>query len=288
MTVIERLALTLGSIKISYLAAGPSDESSEVIFLLHDGAYGSDAELAWAQAIPTLSRRYRVIAPDLLGYGQSDKVAYFDRTVHSAQTDLVAAICTALGLNDRRVHFVGTSFGGGLVVSAAARQPSVWPMASGVSIGGTSGYARHRAVFAQLQDYDQSMEDARRITGLLVAADLDTLTEHVVRRHSNGMLPGHWETLCAPRVHSPAAVAAASGASRPSPLDFLSNCDVPLLFVEGREDRLLESGWARRLAAVAPNGEATEIEGAHCPNIDNPTEVTAAILRFVGRRTENP
>jgi pimeloyl-ACP methyl ester carboxylesterase len=56
---------------VSCLAAG---ESGSAVLLLHGG--GLDfAALSWEEVIGPLSEKHRVFAPDLPGYGQSDKPA---------------------------------------------------------------------------------------------------------------------------------------------------------------------------------------------------------------------
>jgi len=55
-------------------------EDRPPLLLLHDGMYGADALTAWDQVAPILAEKYFVIAPDLLGFGQSDKVVFLDRS----------------------------------------------------------------------------------------------------------------------------------------------------------------------------------------------------------------
>lgn len=48
-------------------------EGTDTILLLH-GAGVDSALMSWAEVIPLLSEKYRVIAPDLPGYGDSDRI----------------------------------------------------------------------------------------------------------------------------------------------------------------------------------------------------------------------
>src|ERR1700748_3552802 len=65
----------LGGIRSHYLQAGPS--TGETIVLLHSGEFGAGAELCWERVIGALGRHYRVIAPDWLGFGESDRIYDF-------------------------------------------------------------------------------------------------------------------------------------------------------------------------------------------------------------------
>ena len=61
--------LELHGNRVAYYDEGPR-EGHETLLLIH-GMAGSSA--TWRSVIPQLSRNYRVIAPDLLGHGGSDK-----------------------------------------------------------------------------------------------------------------------------------------------------------------------------------------------------------------------
>ncbi|GAA1497871.1 alpha/beta fold hydrolase [Paeniglutamicibacter kerguelensis] len=272
---MNMLNISLGAIEIAYYDVGPRD-AEDVIVLLHDGAYGSSAKLAWERMMPELAGSFRVIAPDLVGYGSSSKVTFFDRPPQAAHGDVIAAFLAKVGIEAPRVHAVGSSFGGSVAVTAARMQFGR-PWTSAVSIGGSLGYGRNGDAFDELQRYDQSLEDARRITGLLVE-DVDRWETHVKERHANGLLPGHWEALSAARVKAPQR----NGAAGPPPLsERLASCQAPVLFVEGEDDQLLVRGWTEDLAAMVPNGRAITVPGAHCPNIDRPEGVLEVIVNFV-------
>lgn len=61
--------VTIGKIKTHYWEAGVGDQ---VVVLVHGGGL-DNARLSWELLIPELAKNLRVIAPDMPGYGQSDK-----------------------------------------------------------------------------------------------------------------------------------------------------------------------------------------------------------------------
>src|SRR5690606_30152672 len=65
--------IVVDDIRTHYLEAG---EGPPVV-LLHSGEFGGAAELSWEFTIPALAAHYRVIAPDWLGFGRTDKVHDF-------------------------------------------------------------------------------------------------------------------------------------------------------------------------------------------------------------------
>ncbi len=87
-----------------------------VVLLLH--GLGCD-HTTWESVIDSLSRRYTVIAPDLLGHGLSDKprADYSVGGYANGMRDLL----TCLGID--RVTVVGHSFGGGIAMQFAYQFP---------------------------------------------------------------------------------------------------------------------------------------------------------------------
>ena len=97
MTSITHHTIRANGIRQHYLEAG----SGPPVVLLHGFP---ETSYAWRYQIPPLSRHYRVIAPDLRGYGETDKPAsgYDKRTM--AQ-DLVALSDKHNKEKARRVNF---------------------------------------------------------------------------------------------------------------------------------------------------------------------------------------
>ncbi|KRF06749.1 hypothetical protein ASG88_19280 [Nocardioides sp. Soil777] len=90
--------------------------SGPALLLLH--GLGCD-HTTWAPVIDSLARRYTVIAPDLLGHGESDKprADYSVGGYANGMRDLL----TVLGID--RVSVVGHSFGGGVAMQFAYQFP---------------------------------------------------------------------------------------------------------------------------------------------------------------------
>lgn len=256
-----------------YLEAG--EPGNPTVVLVHDGAFGATAELCWAPVIERLSGEFHVLAPDLLGWGGTDKVVYLDRSPYAARVPHVAAWCRAVGV--RHAVFVGASFGGSLVLRALADPSAPWPMARAVSVSGTGGPYRLPAGIEALGSYEPSLAEAQRLTGLLVTG-LDGLAEHVEQRYRNSLVPGHWEAMKAPVLKNPAVERALP--SDPF-FDQLAQVTAPVLLVEGRNDQLLEKQWAKKLADVCPAVEVAETDYGHEPNIEAPDALVDLILPFL-------
>jgi pimeloyl-ACP methyl ester carboxylesterase len=99
---------------VGYRRAG--EDSDEVVLLIH-GLAGSSK--TWDLVMPTLGDRYDVIAPDLLGHGESAKPMgdYSLGAFASGLRDLLAV------LDVSSVTIVGHSFGGGIAMQLAYQHP---------------------------------------------------------------------------------------------------------------------------------------------------------------------
>ena len=109
---IEVQYLTIHGHKRAFVKTG----SGPALLLLH--GLGCD-HTTWLPVIAALSRRYTVIAPDLLGHGQSAKprADYSVGGYANGMRDLL----TVLGID--KVTVVGHSFGGGVAMQFAYQFP---------------------------------------------------------------------------------------------------------------------------------------------------------------------
>ncbi|MGE6370910.1 alpha/beta fold hydrolase [Planococcus kocurii] len=74
----------------------------------------------YQEMIEELQKEYRVIAPDMLGYGWSDRRDRFDRSLH-VQAKVITGLMDRLELE--KIHFVGHDIGGGVGLVLAVDSP---------------------------------------------------------------------------------------------------------------------------------------------------------------------
>lgn len=120
--------LSIRGINIAYWEAG----SGEPLVLLHGMGVDRGTLLDVAGK---LTGHYRVILPDLPGFGDSDKPERADYGI-SAQVDNLREIIKALGLH--RVHLGGHSMGGWISAGFAASSPEMVESLWLISAAGTS------------------------------------------------------------------------------------------------------------------------------------------------------
>ncbi len=114
-TVVELDGLSHHPLRVAWTDAGDSDV--DPIILLHGIPTWS---YLYNDVIPLLAARYRIIAPDLLGHGSSDRRDFFDRSL-VAQTAMILALMDHLQI--ARATFVGHDTGGGVSLILAVHHP---------------------------------------------------------------------------------------------------------------------------------------------------------------------
>lgn len=281
MATIQRDQVTIGGLETSYLAAG--DRSAESVVLLHDGAWGGSAEASWRDVIPVLATRYRVIAPDLYGYGLSSKMVQLDVAPYEFRLRQVAGLLDAVGLGATSTHFVGNSFGGAMALRAATLPWCAWRVRSAVSIAGTGGPYRTKESLSALAHFDGSRDDMLRIVRLLTG-DFDGIDSHVDLRMRDANNPGHYRAVAAAGLATPFSAASTLADRYP---ESLRDVKVPLALVNGMKDNLVEPDWARKIARHAPICSVYDIEARHSPNISDP-ETTATLLMEILDKINDP
>ena len=91
-----------------------------LVLLLHGFPETSHA---WRKQIPALAKRFRVVAPDLRGYGRSEKPRGIDAYRTPVLVEDIATLIHAFGTE--RAHVVGHDWGGGVAWSLAILRPEV-------------------------------------------------------------------------------------------------------------------------------------------------------------------
>jgi 3-oxoadipate enol-lactonase len=105
--------ITINHLRIHFEESGSGDA---LLFLHGLGSCGQD----WLLQTPTFCERFRVIAPDLHGHGQTDKPR--QRVSIAQMTADVACLLDALGV--KRTHIVGLSLGGCVAQQLALDGPA--------------------------------------------------------------------------------------------------------------------------------------------------------------------
>jgi 2-hydroxymuconate-semialdehyde hydrolase len=267
---IHRKTKLVDGLVTSYLEAGEGDP----VVLLHGGEFGASAELGWERNIAALAAQYRVLAPDMLGFGRSAKVIDFVDG-RGMRIRHVARFCEVLGVDS--AHFVGNSMGAINLLTDATSGAPLLPVRTMVIICG-GGEIQQNRHFEALQQYDATLPAMRRIVeALFYDAGYPADDDYVRRRYESSIAPGAWEAVAAARFRRPGA----PPPSTPSSARPYERIDVPTLMVEGAGDKLLPSGWAAEIAKQIEGGRWAVVDAAgHCPQIEQSSAVNELLLDF--------
>ena len=112
--LVEQRAVTIGTIKTTYLSSG----NGEPVIFLHGAGAGA---VTWYPTINPISQNFQVFAPDIVGYGESDKPdAPYDRPYFSKWLkDFLKELKIA------KAHIVGLSQGGAIALQFAIDNPEM-------------------------------------------------------------------------------------------------------------------------------------------------------------------
>jgi 2-hydroxymuconate-semialdehyde hydrolase len=232
------------------------------VLLIHGSGPGVSAWANWRLVMPALAQRARVIAPDMAGFGYSERPPGF---VYRMDAWVRQAVGLLDALNIARADLVGNSFGGALALALTIRHPErvrrlVLMGSAGVPFAITPGL---EAVWG----YEPSLQAMRGLLDIF-AFDRSLMTDELARlRYEASIRPGFHESFAAmfpaPRQRWVDALASAEQDIRRIPHE--------TLVVHGREDRVLPLSNAYTLADWLPRmqlhvygrcGHWTQIEHA--------------------------
>jgi pimeloyl-ACP methyl ester carboxylesterase len=252
----------------------------EPVVLLH--GFGGSSH-AWRLLMPTLAKRYRVIAPDLNGFGWTQRPREVGAYTYAGQAETVLGALRALGVE--RFHLVGHSYGGGLALWLAARHP-----------------ARVRSlvlVSSVLPDYSQQQRQAwarfRGLNWLLV--HFFVLSRAAVRRtleyciHDRELVTPELVDAYRERLLVEGVEDAYYGLMAPLDLPMpdvaLDEVQAPTLVLWGREDKVIPLARAETYVPQIPGAELVVLDGCgHLAMEERPQQVLVRMLPFLERHRE--
>lgn len=258
--------------------------SGPALLLLHGLACDSST---WLDVIPTLSEHFTVIAPDLLGHGESDKpdADYSLGGYANGMRDLL----TVLGID--KVTVVGHSFGGGVAMQFAYQFPD---RTERVVLVSTGGLGKEVTPLIRLLTVPGSSVAIAAATfkpwRSLVAGSLRTLSRSPLNATRDlDEVARIYESLADPATRI--AVQRVTSHVLNWKGQFVTMTDrsylarlMPVLVVWGRQDMVIPSSHAE----AAPTHGSSDVhvfeDSGHFPHKDHPAEFCRLVLEFV---TEN-
>jgi pimeloyl-ACP methyl ester carboxylesterase len=271
MNGFQRRAIVVGDIKTHFLEAGNGPD----LILLHGGEYGASAEITWRANIETLAEKFHVIAPDILGWGQTDKIYSFSDPA-GLRIRHLQRFLEALGIGP--AYFVGNSAGGGVILRAVVRRPAPFQVLKIVTICGNASVFKTTSQ-VDLENYTPSLENMKKIVALLYHDPKWQSEENIRERYESSIIPGAWEALSAARLRSPAHQV------RSSTEEFvkqLAQLQIPLLIMSCEHDPLNQPDWDVNFQKIVPGSKIHRFQhSAHEPQLEETEEFNRVLTDFL-------
>ena len=268
----RRRSLQMGDHRVVYSEGG----KGEPVVLVH--GFGSSRD-SWNRFAGRLTKQYRVIAPDMPGWGESTRIEA-ESYGYPKQVQRLREFITMLGLG--RVHLIGHSMGGFICSAYAAQYPDEVITLSLIAPHGVAE-----------PEPSELFHDVAKGDNWLVASSLPEferlldkvfgkrpyIPKSVLRQAANRAIAGSaksakifWET----QKNDP-------------PLEArLPQIKGPALIIWGEHDRVLHVSCAEVFRRGIKNSEVLLLPGSgHMPLIENARQCATAWLKFVDR-TQQP
>jgi len=249
-----------GPYRLHYLEAG----SGPPLLLVHGLA--SSATQDWGRLIGPLGRRFHVFAPDLPGFGRSERPAGADYSI-PMQVEAVRGFMDAVGLDKARV--AGISMGGWIVCRLAGSHPE---RVERLVVVDAAGMRPEGPPIPAEVLLPQDVEGVRRLA-VAVRHTAPVPPSFVARDILERRLREEW-------IVRRALLSMAAG--RDWLNGTLGRADMPVLVVWGKQDALIPVAYAGALAAEFPRAELKVLDGCgHVPIADCPEAFDREVLPFL-------
>lgn len=232
----------------------------------------------WDQVGDLLGREYRVVAPDLPGFGQSEKppesrFPYGINAFADAVLDLYA------GLELGRAILVGHALGGAVAITLAARHPEL------IS----------RLVLVDALCYPPRLDLANRVAlapligGFAFkqlwgkSAFKSYFKDSYLSRDEripSARLDYYYESFNAPAARASALATLRATRDTRSVVAHIARITMPTLVLWGRDDTLYPAALGQRMSREIRNAGFQLLDAGHVPHEEQPSAVAQAIERF--------
>ena len=243
------------------------------VFMIHGSGPGVTAWANWRLVMPALSQQRRVIAPDMLGFGfterPTDKQYNMDRWIQHC-IDLL----DTLGIE--QTDLVGNSFGGALALALTIRHPQ--RVRRLVLMGSVGVPFEITSALDEVWGYQPSFETMRRLLDLF-AYDRSLVNDELAElRYQASIRPGFQESFAA-MFPAPRQRWVDAMVSQEEDIRALKQ---ETLIIHGREDQVIPLQTSLTLAQWIDNAQL-HVFGhcGHWTQIEHSTRFTQLVSHFL-------
>lgn len=266
---LESQRITVDGLEFAYLEGG----TGEPLVLLH--GFGANKD-NWTRIAPYLTPHFRVIAPDLTGFGESSAAQDNDYRI-PRQAERLRAFLAALEIDS--LHLGGNSMGGYIAGLYAQQHPeqvkTLWLLAPA---GMASAEPGEMAQLLAAGEPNPLVVDS--------VADYDRLLDFVFTEQP--YIPGPIkqvfveEALAYRELHDEIFAQLERDADTPPLEPLLMLAAVPVLVLWGEDDRVLNVSGTEVISEILPGAEVGVLKNTgHLPMIERPEATAQYFLRFM-------
>lgn len=249
--------------------------SGETVLLIHGSGPGVSAWANWRLSLPALSQRFRVLAPDMAGFGFSERPANYQ---YSMQNWVAQAVGLLDALNIQQASVVGNSFGGALALALAIHHPErvkklVLMGSVGVPFKITEGLDR-------VWGYEPSLDAMKGLLDIFAYNRALVTDELAELRYQASIRPGFQESFSAmfpaPRQRWVDAMSSSLADIRALPH--------PTLIIHGRDDKVIPLQNAYDLLDLIERSELHVFgQCGHWTQIEHAASFNQLVAEFLER-----
>ncbi|MEX6725504.1 alpha/beta fold hydrolase [Parapedomonas caeni] len=221
--------------------------SGEAVMLIHGSGAGVSGWANWRGIMPRLANNFRVIVPDMVGFGYTETPADYQFRFMDSWVEQMLAVLDALKIE--KTHIVGNSFGGALAMWIAYKAPE---RTDRLVLMGAGGWpSKVGPELEKLWGYTPSFENMKEIMDIM-AYDRSLVTDELAElRYKATLRPGAQETF--ERVFpAPRQRWLDSEALAIHQLEALTN---ETLIIHGRDDRVVDPDISLNLHKYIKNSQ---------------------------------
>ena len=276
MTNVRDEIVEIRGLRFSYRDWPSTKANAQDLVLLH--GYTGHAR-SWDFFAQAMSSRYRVLALDQRGHGETDWAPPDAYDTSEMVTDLEAFVA-ALGLTN--FVLLGLSMGGLVSIGYAGKRPAqlsklvIVDIAPEIDVDGLkriqAGVVRSD-IFASREE---AFARARADNPIPPADQLRHRIDYSLMRTADGRFTYRYDRALRDPKNPRHGIPAEAG------WRLVANINVPTLLVRGERSDVLSPAVATRMAAAIPGCRLIEIAGAgHPVPLDKPDEFFAAVTTFL-------
>ena len=252
------------------------------LLMLHGGGPGASGLSNYSRNVDALAKHFRVLVPDLPGYGLSSKKVDFTNPFNDLASAMLGFL-DALGIE--QAHVVGNSLGGACALAMALQAPArvgrlVLMGPGGVGISQNAPTDGLKLLLTYYLGEGPTLDKLRRFIREYLVFDASRIDESlIVARFAASVDP---EVIANPPLRPPADPAAFKR------LDFLldeglTQLQHPTLVLWGTEDRVNPPGGALALQQKIPNCDVYLFaRTGHWVQWERAEEFNASVAAFLG------